>query len=80
MCSFVCKKYFVVVVFCLSLSILVLLDYRREVLRKWQDKFGLDATYKCLLEILVMSQHIEGAKAVCRVLKRRGEIYVAISE
>ena len=62
--------------FCLSLSILVLLDYRREVLRKWQDKFGLDATYKCLLEILAMSQHKEGAKAVCRVLRRRGEIYV----
>ena len=54
--------------------------YRREVLRKWQDKFGLDATYKCLLEILVTSQHIEGAKAVCNVLRRRGEYCIIIKD
>ena len=50
------------------------------MLRKWQDKFGLDSTYKCLLEILVKSQHTEGAKAVCRVLRQRGENYAVTLE
>ena len=44
------------------------------MLRAWKSKFGLDATYKCLLEILAKVNHTEGAKAVCRVLKRRGKI------
>ena len=43
-------------------------------MHKWLDNFGLDATYKCLLEIFVMAKHTEGAKALCRVLKNRGEI------
>ena len=44
-------------------------------MRKWLDNFGLDATYKCLLEIFVMAKHTEGAKALCRILKNRGKNY-----
>ena len=43
-------------------------------MHKWLDNFGLDATYKCLLEIFVMAKHTEGAKALCRILKNRGKI------
>ena len=42
-------------------------------MHKWLDNFGLDATYKCLLEIFVMAKHTEGTKALCRILKNRGE-------
>ena len=43
-------------------------------MRKWLGNFGLDATYKCLLEIFVMAKHTEGAKVLRSVLNNRGEI------
>lgn len=41
---------------------------RREALKIWKNKKGLNATYKSLLKIFVIAEDTECSEAVCEVL------------
>ena len=49
--------------------------YRREALRKWRDKKGLQATYGNLLEIFETAKH-KCAEVICALLKNKGNSMV----
>ena len=58
------------------LSLNSLTFYRQELLRVWQSKNRLTATYKNLLGIFIKAEHEAGAKAVCEVLHQKGIIII----
>lgn len=47
---------------------------RREALWRWQNNQGLHATYGNLLELFVKAGHMQCAKAICVVLKKKCEL------
>ena len=44
---------------------------RKEALRRWQSKLGLEATYGKLLELFEQAGHTQCAEALCEVLKMK---------
>ena len=44
---------------------------RREALRKWQSKQGLDATYGKLLKLFSDAGHTQAAEALCEILRKK---------
>ena len=47
--------------------------FRREVLRKWQEKQGPHATYGNLLKVFVNARHKECAEGLCELLRKKCE-------
>ena len=51
---------------------------RRNTLKLWKAKFGRNATYGKLLNILVNSGHAELVEVLCDLLKKKCELHIVV--